>query len=66
MFKSYEGTIKKGFHTKDDRPEIRERFFKLITTLDFKYQVFIAKFIRGVSEHDQYIKSIKIKISIRT
>ena len=43
MFKSYGGTIEKGFHAKDDRPEIRERFFKLITTLDFKCQVFIAR-----------------------
>lgn len=43
MFCSFKETINKGFHAKDDRPEIRERFFKLIKGLDFKCQVIIAR-----------------------
>ncbi|GEM_PF-393360 len=38
-----ERTIKNGFHAKDDRHEIREKFFKLIKKLDFKCQIFIAR-----------------------
>jgi len=32
-----------AFHAKDDTPEIRERFFKLIITLDFTAEVFVAR-----------------------
>lgn len=43
MFCSFKDTLDKGFHAKDDRPEVRERFFKLIQTLDFKCQIIIAR-----------------------
>ncbi|MBI2995223.1 MAG: DUF3800 domain-containing protein [Candidatus Melainabacteria bacterium] len=43
MFCSFKETINKGFHAKDDRPEIRERMFKLIKGLDFRCQIIIAR-----------------------
>jgi hypothetical protein len=36
-------TITKGFHAKDDTPEVREKFYKLIKTLDFKAEFLVAR-----------------------
>jgi len=36
-------TITKGFHAKDDTPEVREKFYKLIKKLDFKAEFFVAR-----------------------
>jgi hypothetical protein len=36
-------TITKGFHAKDDAPEVREKFFKLIKNLDFKAEFIVAR-----------------------
>ena len=36
------------FHAKDDCPEVRERVFKLIKTLDFKCQMVVARKIENV------------------
>lgn len=38
----------RGFHAKDDSPEIREKFFKLIVTLDFKAEFVVARKIEDV------------------
>jgi hypothetical protein len=37
-----------AFHAKDDRPEVRYRFFKLIASLDFKAQFIVARKIERV------------------
>jgi len=37
-----------AFHAKDDLPEIRYRFFKLLTTLDFQAQFIVARKIERV------------------
>jgi len=37
-----------AFHAKDDRPEVREKFYKLIVDLDFKAEFFVARKIENV------------------
>ncbi|MBK9052379.1 MAG: hypothetical protein IPL78_16170 [Chloroflexi bacterium] len=37
-----------AFHAKDDRPEIRYLFYKLIATLDFKAQFIVARKVEPV------------------
>ena len=41
-------TLIEGFHAKNDTPEIREKFFKLIKTLDFKAELFVARKIESL------------------
>jgi len=36
-------TITKGFHAKDDAPEVREKFYKLIKGFNFKAEFFVAR-----------------------
>jgi hypothetical protein len=36
-------TINIGFHAKDDTPEVREKFYKIIKKLDFKAEFFVAR-----------------------
>jgi len=45
---SFQRTLKEGFHAKNDTPEIREKFFKLIKTLDFKAELFVARKIENL------------------
>lgn len=44
----------KTFHAKDDCPEVREKVFKLIKTLDFKCQMILARKIENI-----FVKSHK-------
>ena len=37
-----------SFHAKDDCPEVREKFFKLIVGLDFKAEFFVARKVEGL------------------
>ena len=41
-------TITKGFHAKNDAPEVREKFFKLIVNLDFKAEFFVARKLEDI------------------
>jgi hypothetical protein len=34
---------KKSFHAKDDAPEVREKFYKMILDLDFSVEIFVAR-----------------------
>jgi len=45
---SCQRTLTEGFHAKNDTPEIREKFFKLIKTLDFKAELFVARKIENL------------------
>jgi hypothetical protein len=45
---SLKRTLAEGFHAKNDTPEIREKFFKLIKTLDFKAELFVARKIENL------------------
>jgi stress-induced morphogen len=40
-----------AFHAKDDSPEIREKFFKLIKTLDFKAEFVVARKIESLFQN---------------
>lgn len=40
---SLEKTKKHGFHAKDDCPEVRSEFYKLLKTLDFKTEFVVAR-----------------------
>jgi len=37
-----------AFHAKDDCPEVREKVFKLISTLDFSAEVYVARKIENI------------------
>ncbi|EKD80056.1 MAG: hypothetical protein ACD_40C00213G0040 [uncultured bacterium] len=39
---------KKSFHAKDDCPEVREKVFKLISTLDFSAEIYVARKIENI------------------
>jgi hypothetical protein len=39
------------FHAKDDVPEIREKFFSLIKTLDFKAYIIVARKIEAIFQN---------------
>ena len=45
---SFKRTLEEGFHAKNDTAEIREKFFKLIKTLDFKAELFVARKIENL------------------
>lgn len=45
---SFQRTLAEGFHAKNDTPEIREKFFKLIKILDFKAELFVARKIESL------------------
>ena len=37
-----------AFHAKDDCPEVREKVFKLISTLDFSAEIYVARKIENI------------------
>lgn len=45
---SFKKTLDKGFHAKNDRPEIREKFFKTILSLDFRSEFYVARKIEKI------------------
>jgi hypothetical protein len=45
---SFNRTLIEGFHAKNDTPEIKEKFFKLIKILDFKAKLFVARKVESL------------------
>ena len=49
-FKGIPSIVKtaEAFHAKDDVPEVREKVFKLISTLDFSAEIYVARKIENI------------------